>query len=602
MICSVGGGTLLPVGVINEIATKTEGVPLFIEELTRMVLESELPAERNSAHELTSPLPALAIPSTLYDSLMTRLDRLGTAKEVAQLAAVIGREFSYELLREISPLEEARLTGSLNRLVDAELLEEQSSAPRLGYRFKHALIRDAAYDSLLRSQRRQYHRIVGEVLRDRFADLVEAQPELLANHLTEAGLVEEAIPYWQRAGRRAIERSANQEAIVHLTKGLELLALLPATPEHLQQELLLLLILGPAVMATKGFASIEAQKVYAWAQKLTQQVGEGLVGFQVSWALWASYASRGEQYAGLEVAHECLRLAQLASDPGQLIAAHHAIGNALLCLGRFAEGLGHFEQGAALYDARHHTYMVSLCGFDTGVVCHAFRSFHLWFLGYPDQARQRLREGLALAHKLAHPSTTAIIAMIACSVYPLLRDPQAAMQEAELAISLSVEHHFEYIQARAVMAQGWALTEHGKLDKAITRLRQGLTSLQACGGEITMTYYMTTLADALRRAGRAEDALGWLAEAQAIIEKTKENWWEPELLRLNAEIILEHSGSVPDGEAEACLQRALRMARERDAKSLELRVAMSLGRLLFGKGQKSEAHRTVSEVYNWFTE
>jgi predicted ATPase len=225
---------------------------------------------------------------------MARLDRLGTAKEVAQLAATIGREFSYELLREISPLEETRLTGTLNRLVDAELLEEYSSPPRLDYHFTHALIRDAAYDSLLRSRRRQYHREIAEVLQERFRDIVEAQPELLANHFTEAGQIGEAIPYWQMAGRRALERSGNKEAIRHLTRGLELQDALPEGPQRLEQELLLRTTLGPALIASDGFASAEVEKVYARARQLCQQMSEAPQLFQVLWGLWVFYLARAE--------------------------------------------------------------------------------------------------------------------------------------------------------------------------------------------------------------------------------------------------------------------------------------------------------------------
>src|SRR6266851_3755077 len=315
MIQSVGGGKQLPAEVANEIAAKTEGVPLFVEELTQMVLESGMLRERDGRYLLTSGLPSLAIPSTLYDSLMARLDRLGTAKEVAQIAATIGKEFSYELLRAVSPLEETKLTGALNRLVDAELLDQNLEQNRLRYSFRHALIRDAAYDSLLRSQRRPYHRKVAEVLQERFADTVQARPELLANHFTEAGLIEEAIPYWQRAGQRALERSANKEAILHLSKGLDLLGLLPESSERFQQELLLQVALGTALMVALGFASLEAQSVWARARKLCQQVDESPVVFQVFWALWVSHAARGEHRKAREAGEECLRLAEAASEP-----------------------------------------------------------------------------------------------------------------------------------------------------------------------------------------------------------------------------------------------------------------------------------------------
>jgi predicted ATPase len=287
---------------------------------------------------------------------------------------------------------------------------------------------------------------------------------------------------------------------------------------------------------------------------------------------------------------------------GLRVCAYHAIGNAALCLGRFAEGLDHFEQGTAVYDVRHHAHIVGLCGQDSGVVCRAFRGWPLWFLGYPDQARKRLGEGAALANQLAHPLTTVTYANIACWTYPLLRDAPAALREAELAIALCDEHRFEFWRAMAVLAQGWALTEQGMLDDAITRLRAGLTSLRQSGGEIMLPYYISTLADALRKAGRTEEALTLLAEAEAIPEQTGEVWWEPELLRMKAEILLEPSRPQRDDEAEALLRKAVNLSHEQNAKSLELRSATSLGHLLLRRGQKSEACRTVSAVYTWFTE
>ena len=312
MIRSVAGGKPLPAEVVEEIVEKTEGVPLFVEELTRMVLESPLLEERDGRYVLTSALPSLAIPSTLHDSLMARLDRLGTAKEVAQLCATIGRDFSYELLRAVSSLDETKLTGALNRLVDAELLQQSVVQNRLRYTFRHALIRDAAYDSLLRSQRRQYHRKVAEVLQERFGETVDARPELVAHHFTDAGLIEQAIPYWQRAGQRALERSANKEAISHLTTGIELLDPLPKSAEHLQQELLFRMALGAAVMISKGFASEEAGKELTRARELCDQVSESPLVFQVFWGLWVFHVARAEHHQAREAGEECLRLAESA--------------------------------------------------------------------------------------------------------------------------------------------------------------------------------------------------------------------------------------------------------------------------------------------------
>jgi predicted ATPase len=285
IIRSVAGDKQLPTELTGEIVTKTDGVPLFVEELTQMVLESGWTHEEDDRYVLGTALRSLEIPSTLHDSLMARLDRLGTAKEVAQLGAIIGKEFSYEVLRAIAPFEETKLTGALNRLVDSELLAQRIVRSQVWYWFKHALIRDAAYESLLKSKRRQYHAQLAKVLQEGFPEIVDSNPELVASHYTNAGLAELAIPWWQAAGQRALQRSANQEAIRHLTKGLDLLTQLPDTPEHRRQELFLRVTLGPALMAAKGFSSIEAQHMYARAQQLSQQMTEGPLAFQVSWAL-----------------------------------------------------------------------------------------------------------------------------------------------------------------------------------------------------------------------------------------------------------------------------------------------------------------------------
>jgi class 3 adenylate cyclase len=319
MTRSIARGKVLPEHVLAEIGAKTEGVPLFVEELTRMILESGMLRELSDRYELIGSLPSLTIPSTIYESLMARLDRLGTAKEVAQLAATIGKEFSYELLQTVSPLDEAKLTGALNKLVDAELLEQRLRPPRTYYNFRHALIRDAAYESLLRSRRRQYHGHIAEALEKHFPETIEKQPELLAYHFAEAGLIEQAVPFFQRAGQRAFQRSDSQEAIRHLKKGLELVRVLPETPQQMQQELLLLTALAPALTATKGFAFNEIETVLARAHKLCQRLDASPQVFLVLWQLWLLYLARAQHDAAHELAQECLRIANLSGDKDHLL-------------------------------------------------------------------------------------------------------------------------------------------------------------------------------------------------------------------------------------------------------------------------------------------
>jgi predicted ATPase len=345
MVEQVTGGKALPPEVVQQIVAKTDGVPLFVEELSKMVVESGLVREAAGHYELAGPLPPLAIPSTLQDSLMARLDRLAPVREIAQLGATLGREFSYELLYAVSSLDEGTLQQGLRQLVEVELVYQRGLPPQATYLFKHALIQDAAYQALLKSTRQQSHRQIAQVLAGRFPETVETQPELVAHHYTEAGLIAQAIPYWQRAGERAVARSTNIEAVRHFTKGLELLKTLPDTPERTQQELTLQIALGAPLMATKGFAAPEVERAYARAQELCQQVGETPQLFRVLSGLWFFYLARAELQTAHELAEQLLSLAQSVQDPAFLVEAHRALGMTLWHLGEFASAQKHCEQG-----------------------------------------------------------------------------------------------------------------------------------------------------------------------------------------------------------------------------------------------------------------
>jgi predicted ATPase len=326
MVEGVTGGKALPAEVVQQVVAKTVGVPLFVEELTKTVLESGLLREAEGRYELTGPLPPLAIPATLQESLIARLDRLSTVREVVQLGATLGREFTYELLQTVSPLDEATLQRELALLVEAELLYQRGMPPQARYIFKHALIQDVAYQSLLKSKRQQYHQQIAQVLEERFTETRETQPELLAHHYTEAGLKEQAIPYWQKAGQRAIERSANAEAIGHLTRGLELLKTLPDTPERAQHELTLQLALGASFLMTKGHAASEVARAYTRARELCQQVGDTSQLFPVLRGLWSFYIARPELRTTRELGEQLLSLAQRVQDPPLFVVAHYALG------------------------------------------------------------------------------------------------------------------------------------------------------------------------------------------------------------------------------------------------------------------------------------
>jgi class 3 adenylate cyclase/tetratricopeptide (TPR) repeat protein len=378
----VAHGKALPPEVVEQVVAKTDGVPLFVEELTKMVLESGLLQERAGHYELTSPLPPLAIPTTLHDSLMARLDRLATVKSLAQLGATLGREFSYELLQAVAPWDEATLRRGLQQLVEAEFLYQQGLPPQATYLFKHALIQETAYQSLLRSTRQQYHQPIAHALEERFPETGETQPELLAHHYMEAGLAAQAIPYWQRAGQRAIQRSAHAEAIAHLTQGLEVLQTLPETVERSYQELLVQTTLGPALMAARGFAAPEVGHAYARARELCQQMGDTPQLFPVLYGLYRFYLLRGELQTARELGEQLLTLAQPQQDPALLLSAHRALGDALFWLGEAAIARGHLEQGFALYNPQQHRSLAFLYGDDPGVDCLSYGAWALWWLGH----------------------------------------------------------------------------------------------------------------------------------------------------------------------------------------------------------------------------
>ena len=403
MIERITAGKALPAEVVQQIVARTDGVPLFVEELTKAILESGLLQERENRYEQRGPLPSLAIPTTLHDSLMARLDRLATGKEVAQLAATLGRAFPYELLRAVSPLDEATLQQALARLVEAELLYQRGMPPQATYLFKHALIQETAYQSLLKSTRQQYHRRVAQVLEAQFPEIVEIHPELLAHHYTEAGLTEHAIPYWQRAGQLALQRSANLEAVQHLTRGIELLVTLPETAARDQQELDLQLALGVALAATKGFGAQEVAQTYTRARVLCAQVGETPQLFSALRGLCRFYYNRRELRTARDLGEQLWQRAQRAAVPTHLLEAHSALGMTLYFLGDFGAALTHCTQGIALIDLTQQRGQRASHALADGVVCLFAAAQTLWYLGFPDQAVQRGQESLALAQALEQP-------------------------------------------------------------------------------------------------------------------------------------------------------------------------------------------------------
>jgi TOMM system kinase/cyclase fusion protein len=597
----VAHGKALPPEVVEQIVAKTDGVPLFVEELTKMVLESGLLQERDNRYALSGPLPPLAIPTTLHDSLMARLDRLATVKALAQLGATLGCEFSYALLQAVSPWDEGTLQRGLHQLMAAEFLYQQGLPPQATYLFKHALIQEAAYQSLLRSTRQRHHQYIAQVLAERFPATAETQPELLAHHYTEAGLSAPAVGYWQRAGQRAIQRSAHVEAVNHLTKGLAVLAALPDTAERTQHELVLQTTLGAALMAARGQGAPEVGQAYARARKLCRQVGETPQLFPVLFGLWRLYLMRAEYQTARELAEQCLSLAQRVHDPALLLEAHFALGGILLWLGELVPARAHLEQSLALYDPREHRALAFRTGIDPGVWCLSYAAYALWLLGYPDQALRRSHEALALAQELSHPPSLAAGLAYAAFTHCFRGETHATQEHGEAAMALASEQGVPQWLAVGMIAQGWVLVMQGQGEEGLAQMRQAMAAWRAMGAGATVSWHLALLAEACEKAGQAEEGLTVLDEALAHVDITGERFYAAQVYRLQGELLLQQA--IPDEAlAETCLRQALDIARHQQAKSWELRVAQSLARLWQQQGKQAEARELLAPIYGWFTE
>jgi class 3 adenylate cyclase/predicted ATPase len=617
MIEKVGMGKELSLEVIEQIHIKTDGVPLFVEELTKSVIESV--ESIGSIGSIGSPHRTslqLAIPATLQEALLARLDRLSTARQIAQLGATLGREFSYELLRAVAPVSATDLQTSLSKLVEAEILYQRGVGEHARYFFKHALIQDTAYQSLLKSTRQQYHQQIARVLENRFPDTKATQPELLAHHYTEANLIEQAIPYWQQAGQKSTQRSAHAEAISYLTKGLEMLKTLPDTPERTQQDLTLQIALGESLIVMKGFAAPEVEQAYTRAQEICRQVGETPQLFSVLEGLSSFYMVRTEYKTSHKLRSQCLTLAQRLQDPALLLRAHQELGGCLCMYGEFATALEHFDQAIALYNPQQHHLLAFRKVYSQNLGAWAQLA-----LGYSDQAQKRNHEALILARELPSPFERAY-ALFHTAIFHLYRREGPTAQElSEEAITLATELGFSMILAWATITRGWALAEQGEEEEGIAQMRQGLAALRSTGAELSRPVWLGAMAEACGKVGQVEEGLSLLVEALAAVDKTGECLSEVELHRLRGELTLQQENQkakgkrqkseIPDPksqilepqlEAEACFLKAIEIAQRQQAKSWELRASTSLARLWQQQGKRVEAHKLLADVYNWFTE
>jgi class 3 adenylate cyclase/tetratricopeptide (TPR) repeat protein len=508
MVAEVTGGKTLPAEVLEQIVSKTDGVPLFVEELTKAVIESGLLEDEDGRYTLTGSLPPLAIPTTLHDSLLARLDRLAPAKEVAQTGAAIGREFSYELLAAVSPLGDDELRGALNRLVEAELIFRQGTPPQATYSFKHSLVRDAAYETLLKSRRQQLHGRIAGALRDRFPATIEAKPEVMARHCAEAGFANEAIQFLTKAGRQALERSANAEAVGHLGKGLALLEALPAGPERDAVELDLLVALGPPLIATKGFSDPEVEKTYLRARALCQELENATQLVPVLVALANIHLLRAELRQARELGHECLALAQHNDDPGIRMAAHRLLGSTLHFLGEFPGARAQLEQAHALREHHQRRFDASLYLISgSRVYCRSIYARVLWALGYLEQAGRTSDEALRLAQETSHSHTLAQALSLAAAFQLDRRDVARTEELARGALALAAEHEFPYWRATGSLWWGWALVQRRQIDEGLALIQRSLSHFRAKGDLQTIPHALIVLAEVSGHVGDPQSGL-----------------------------------------------------------------------------------------------
>ncbi len=599
LVEQIAGGKALPDEVVAQIADRADGVPLFVEELTKSVLESGLLREERDRYVLDRALPLFAIPTSLHDSLMARLDRLASVRLVAQIGSAIGREFSYELLHAVSRLPEDELQAALIRLVASELVFRRGTPPDAVYAFKHALVQDAAHDSLLRSTRQQLHARIAEALQAHSPGIMDTQPELFAQHYAEAGLVEKSVACWSKAGHRSAARSAMPEAAAQFYKGLDQLTLLPDTPERQRQELELCSSLGTVLMAVKGYAAPETGKIFARARDLWEQLGSPSEFRQVPYGQSVYHMLRGELDLALRLAQDLLHLTRQRNDPAGLVLGHYSSGLNRFCIGRFASSRSHLEEALALYDPTSQRSFVHQAAVRPQVVSQASLGIVLFCLGYPDQALARSSAAIGEARRLAHPPSLAVSSAYGAMLLSLVGENAALDEQADELVSVAAEQGFPYWRAHGTIYRGWAKVKNGDVTEGISLLRSGLAAFRATGAEMWVPWQIALLARACEIAGQIEEGLTLLDEALQIVERTGERWFAAELNRLKGQLLLRQGHC---GTAEEFYRKALSIAQEQEAKLWELRAAASLARLRRDQGRHAEARDLLAPVYGWFTE
>jgi predicted ATPase len=590
----------LPTEVLGQILARTEGVPLFTEEITKAVLESDILRETEDRYVLAGPLPSLAIPATLHDSLMARLDRLAPVKEVAQIGACIGREFDHELLAAVVSMPEAELAAALDRLVAAGLVFRRGLPPAATYVFKHALVRDAAYESLLKRRRQELHERIATSIEARFPQLVESQPELIAHHFGEAGLADKAIPYWLTAGRLAAARSANMEAIAHLHFGLDCVRTLPPGASRSCFELSLQLALGGPLIASRGFGSNEAEAAYQRAQELSRELQSEADLFAALRGLGYVYQVRANLSGAASLVEEAVVLAKRSAEPELLAEADHFAGMISFHLGQFQSSRDWLKRSAEAGEHRDSFYEVY--GINMSVLGRGYISHGDWHLGYPVRSLQIAEDGLALARDIAHPFSIAMALDYLAMLHQFRREAEAALTAAEEAHDICVEYRFDYYGAWGSLVRAWAIAESGQLDEGLAAYDVALDEFRRTNAGLRISHHLGLRAALLGKAGKALDGLRLIDEAFAIAKTNNESWCNAGLHGERGELLLLASGPDAETQAESEFQAAIEIAAAQGAKLPELRASIRRARLQAARGERQQARDILAPIYDWFRE
>jgi class 3 adenylate cyclase/predicted ATPase len=607
MIDRVTGNKALLASIRQDIVERTDGIPLFIEEMTKAVLEAG-GAEDAEQAVASIPAPSLGVPASLHASLMARLDRLGPAKEIAQIGAVIGREFSHALLAAVAAKEETALQAALDGLADAGLLFRQGTPPQATYLFKHGLVQDTAYSTLLRTRRRGLHARIAEVLEAQFPEIAGSQPELVARHYTEAGLIEKSAAFWAKAGRRSLERSALVEAIVQLNRALEQLAALTATPALRRDQIELQVALITPLMLVKGYASREARAATERARMLIEQaeaLGEPpenpLLLYSVLYGAWSTNVVAFNGDALLTLAAQFLALAERQGATVPLLLGHGMVGSSLLHTGSPAQGRRHLDHAIALYDPAVHRPLALLFACDLRVINLVYRSLASWFLGYPEAALADTNHALKEARDTGQAGTTFIALNYAILVHFLRGNYATTETLADELFTLADKQDAVAWKQSGLLYRGWVFAVTGKVSEAIQLITPGLAAFRSTGSTYMTSGGLSLLAKSHADLGQIEKASPFIDEAKSVIKGNGETWFEANVHLIAGDIALKLPQPYA-GEAETHFERALAVARQQQAKSWELRAATSMARLWRDQEKPQQARELLAPIYGWFTE